>query len=153
MEALIDDATFKEAFQRKADKLPEELKLLVTDVTFIVDETVKIDRKSGGVMPVITGNLQGSMSIDNLSDYSKRIYPDLGIAPYAEAVILGSKPHDIVITPKNAKALLTPYGFYKKVVVHHPGTEGYDFLSAGVEKAQPAVDARLEEFKSWIMEG
>jgi len=126
LEALIDDSTFKQGLQLKADKLPEELKSLVTDVTFIVDENVKRDRKLGGPMPVVTSNLQGSISIDNLSDYQKRLFPDEGIAPYVIYVLKGVRG--------------------KKQVT------SIDFLAEGVELAQPAVDARLEEFKSWIME-
>ena len=62
MEVLIDDDAFTNALQNKADKLPEELKNLVNTAAFAVDREVK------EAAPVITGNLQGATSIDNLSD-------------------------------------------------------------------------------------
>jgi hypothetical protein len=37
-------------------------------------------------------------------------------------------------------------------VVHHPGTEANDYFSTGVENARPAIDAAINDFKSWIME-
>jgi hypothetical protein len=38
--------------------------------------------------PFITHNLESSIQIDNPDDYSIRVYPDEGIAPYALFVIL-----------------------------------------------------------------
>ena len=156
MEALIDDETLKSALQYKADRLPEELKRLVNTAAFAVDEEVK------KAAPVVTGNLQGATSIDNLSDYEKRIYVDEGIAPYAIYVIKGTKPHDIY--PKGigtfhagqqltkGAALWWPGAEHPVPVVHHPGTEANDYFATGVANAQPAIDSAVEEFKSWIME-
>ena len=156
MEALIDDETLKSALQYKADRLPEELKRLVNTAAFAVDEEVK------KAAPVVTGNLQGATSIDNLSDYEKRIYVDEGIAPYAIYVIKGTKPHDIY--PKGigtfhagqqltkGAALWWPGAEHPVSVVHHPGTEANDYFATGVANAQPAIDSAVEEFKSWIME-
>ena len=67
MEVLIDDEAFSNALQNKADKLPEELKNLVNTAAFAVDREVK------EAAPVITGNLQGATSIDNLSDYGDKL--------------------------------------------------------------------------------
>ena len=142
MEALIDDATLLTGLQNKADRLPEELKVLVNTAAFAVDEEVK------KASPVVTGNLQGATSIDNLSDYEKRIFVDEGIAPYAIYVIKGTKPHDIF--PREANALNTPYGLFKRV--HHPGTSANDYFQTGVDNAKPAIDSAINEFKSWIME-
>jgi hypothetical protein len=94
--------------------------------------------------------LQGATSIDNLSDYQKRIFVDEGIAPYAIYVIKGTKPHDIY--PVNAKALYWPGAEHPVKVVHHPGTEANDYFTTGVENARPAIDAAINDFKSWIME-
>lgn len=146
MEVLVDDATLLAGLQNKADRIPEELKRLVNTAAFAVDREVKL------AAPVKTGNLQGATSIDNLSDYEKRIFVDEGIAPYAIYVIKGTRPHDIVITPKEAKALNTPYGLFKRVVVPHPGTEANDYFQTGVDNAKPAIDSAINEFKSWIME-
>lgn len=122
MEVLIDNDTFTQGLQNKADKLPEELKKLVNAATFAVDTEVKKEPN----MPVITGNLQGSISIDNLSDYSKRIFPDEGIAPYAIYVLRGVR----------GKARVEPK----------------DFLAGGFANAEPAIESAVDEFKSWIME-
>lgn len=156
MEALIDDATLLAGLQNKADRLPEELKRLVNTAAFAVDEEVK------KAAPVVTGNLQGATSIDNLSDFEKRIFVDEGIAPYAIYVIKGTKPHDIY--PKGigtfhagqqltkGAALWWPGADHPVKVVHHPGTEANDYFATGVANAQPAIDSAVEEFKSWIME-
>ena len=125
IEVLVDNDTILQALQTKADDLPEQLRNLTNTVAFAVDEEVKKERP-GGPMPVITGNLQGSITIDNTSDYVKRIYPDEGIAPYAKYVIRGVR----------GKAEVEPM----------------DFLTDGLENARPRIDDALEEFKSWLLE-
>lgn len=156
LDVLIDDDTLLEGLQRKADQLPEELKNLVNTAAFAVDEEVK------KAAPVVTGNLQGATSIDNLSDFEKRIFVDEGIAPYAIYVIKGTKPHDIY--PKGigafhagqqltkGAALWWPGADHPYRVVHHPGTEANDYFQTGVDNAKPAIDTAINEFKSWIME-
>jgi hypothetical protein len=144
LEVLVDNETLIAGLQNKADRIPEELKNLVNTAAFAVDREVK------EASPVITGNLQGATSIDNLSDYEKRIFVDEGIAPYAIYVIKGTKPHDIY--PVNAKALYWPGADHPVKVVHHPGTEANDYFTTGVENARPAIDTAINEFKSWIME-
>lgn len=144
LEVLIDTDTLIAGLQNKADRIPEELKNLVNTAAFAVDEEVK------KASPVRTGNLQGATSIDNLSDYEKRIFVDEGIAPYAIYVIKGTSPHDIY--PVNAKALYWPGAEHPVKVVHHPGTEANDYFQTGVENARPAIDTAVNELKSWIME-
>lgn len=144
LEVLVDNETLIAGLQNKADRIPEELKNLVTTAAFAVDENIK------EAAPVVTGNLQGATSIDNLSDYQKRIFVDEGIAPYAIYVIKGTQPHDIY--PVNAKALYWSGADHPVKVVHHPGTEANDYFSTGVENARPAIDAAINDFKSWIME-
>jgi hypothetical protein len=156
LEVLVDNETLIAGLQNKADRIPEELKNLVNTAAFAVDREVK------EASPVITGNLQGATSIDNLSDYEKRIFVDEGIAPYAIYVIKGTQPHDIY--PKglatfhagkqltSGSALWWPGADHPVKVVHHPGTEANDYFSTGVENARPAIDAAINDFKSWIME-
>lgn len=144
LEVLVDNETLIAGLQNKADRIPEELKNLVNTAAFAVDREVK------EASPVITGNLQGATSIDNLSDYQKRIFVDEGIAPYAIFVIKGTQPHDIY--PVNGKALYWPGADHPVKVVHHPGTEANDYFSTGVENARPEIDTAVNEFKSWIME-
>ena len=148
MEALIDDATLLAGLRNKADRLPEELKMLVNTAAFAVDREVKL------AAPVKTGNLQGATSIDNLSDYEKRIYVDEGIAPYALYVIKGTDPYVIDIYPVNAKALYWPGADHpvKHVQVHHPGIKGNDYFQTGLDNAQSEIQSAIDDFKSWIME-
>lgn len=120
LEVLIDNDTLVTALNRKADELPEQLRNLTNTAAFAVDKGVKEE------VPVITGNLQGSISIDNVSDYVKRIYPDEGIAPYAIYVLKGVR----------GKAFVGEN----------------DFLARGFSKAQPEIDSAVDEFKQWIME-
>ena len=125
IEALIDADVLVDKLQTKADELPAKLKELVGAVTFAVDEEVKRERPDGP-MPVITGNLQGSISIDNISDYSKRIYPDEGIAPYAIYVMRGVR----------GKGRVAPI----------------DFMGDGYTAAEPRADALVDEFMDWLKE-
>ena len=119
LEVLVDNETLIAGLQSKANELPEQLRKLTNTAAFAVDRSVKEE------VPVITGNLQGSISIDNVSDYVKRIYPDEGIAPYAIYVLIGVRGKGSV--PAN------------------------DFLGRGLEKAQPEIDSAVNEFKSWLI--
>ena len=124
LEALIDEGTLVDGLQRKADELPDKLKELVNTATFAVDEEIKKEYPSGP-MPVITGNLQGSISIDNVNDFVKRIYPDEGIAPYAYYVLKGIR----------GKAKV----------------EERDFMGEGFTNAEPRIDDAVEDFKGWLL--
>lgn len=124
LEVLVDNATLLEGLERKSNQLPEQLRELTNTVAFAVDEEIKKERPSGP-MPVITGNLQGSISIDNVSDYVKRIYPDEGIAPYAIYVLRGVR----------GKAKVEPI----------------DFMGEGLRNAEPRIDSAVDEFKSWLL--
>ena len=119
LEVLIDNDTLIAGLQRKADELPEQLRELTNTAAFAVDQHVKEE------VPVITGNLQGSISIDNVSDYVKRIYPDEGIAPYAIYVLKGVRG--------------------KAEVDKNP------FMDRGFEAAEPEIEAAVEEFKAWLL--
>lgn len=124
IEVLINKETLMEGLQQKADELPEELKSLTATAAFAVDKEIKKERPAGP-MPVITGNLQGSISIDNISDYEKRIYPDEGIAPYAIYVLKGIRGKGRV--------------------------DEIDFMGEGFENAQPEIENAVEDFKSWLL--
>lgn len=142
LEVLVDNETLLAGLERKAGELPEQLRRLTNEAAFIVDAHVKQE------VPVQTGNLQGSISIDNVSDYVKRIYPDEGIAPYAIYVIKETPPHEIWAAP--GSALNTPYGLFRKV--NHPGTAANDFMGRGFEAAQDDIESAVDEFKSWLLD-
>lgn len=120
LEVLVDNDTLLQGLERKANELPEQLRELTNTAAFAVDKAVKEE------VPVITGNLQGSISIDNVSDYVKRIYPDEGIAPYAIYVLKGVRG--------------------KATVDKNP------FMDRGFEKAEPEIQSAVDEFKSWLLE-
>ena len=119
LEVLVDNETLIKGLQTKSDELPEQLRKLTNEAAFAIDAHVKME------VPVITGNLQGSISVDNVSDYVKRIYPDEGIAPYAEYVLRGVR----------GKAFVGEN----------------DFLGRGFERAKPEIDSAVDEFKSWLL--
>lgn len=120
LEVLVDNDTLLQGLTRKADQLPEQLRELTNTAAFAVDQHVKEE------VPVITGNLQGSITIDNVSDYVKRVYPDEGIAHYAIYVLIGVR----------GKGRVAPN----------------DFMGRGLEAAQGEIDSAVNEFKSWVLE-
>ena len=119
LEVLVDNDTLLQGLERKANELPEQLRELTNTAAFAVDKAVKEE------VPVITGNLQGSISIDNVSDYVKRIYPDEGIAPYAIYVLKGVRG--------------------KATVDENP------FMDRGFQRAEPEIQSAVDEFKSWLL--
>ena len=101
------------------------------------DIAVNLEDNIKDETPYLEGRLRRSIRVDTRVHKKYAIitgYWDDALAPHGIFVLAGTKPHDIVIRPKNAKALKTPYGFYKKVVVHHPGTKANDFLGRGLKR-------------------
>lgn len=81
--------------------------------------------------PYDQGRLKRSIRVDTRITKKFSIitgYYDEGVAPHGDYVLFGTDPH--VITPKNKKALKTPYGAFKRV--NHPGTKPNDFLGRGL---------------------
>ena len=144
MEALIDSETLIANMSRRGNELPDKLRKLVVEASFITQGNIQDEA------PVKTANLQSSIRRENLGMLQSRVYADTGIAPYVEYVIGGTQPHEIVITPKNAQALNTPYGLFKKVVVNHPGTSANPFFDRGIENSRRDIDAEIESFTSWL---
>lgn len=142
MEALVEAQTLIENLQGKQEELPERLKNLVSEVAFIYQECVM------DAAPKVTHNLEASTSIENIDDYTARIYPDEGTAPYAEYVILGTGPHDI--WPKNAGALFWDGAEHPVPFVYHPGTSPNPYFDVGAENAKPKADEEVREFISWL---
>ena len=144
MEALIDSETLIANMSRRGNELPSKLQKLVTEASMITQGNIQDEA------PVRTGNLQSSIRRENLGMFQARIYADTGIAPYVEYVLGGTPPHEIVITPKTAQELNTPYGLFKKVVVNHPGTSANPFFDRGIENSRRDIDAEIESFTSWL---
>lgn len=70
------------ALNNNASEAGDKLIELRNEAGFITQEESVIEA------PFITHNLESSIQIDNPDDYSVRVYPDEGIAPYALYVIL-----------------------------------------------------------------
>ena len=144
MEALIETETLLEHFNRKADEIPDRLKGLVSEVAFIYQNCIMDEA------PVVTHNLQAATSIENIDDYTARVFPDEGTAPYAEWVILGTEPH--MIFPVNKKALFWDGADHPVPSVLHPGTKPNPYFDRGAETAKIEADFEVENFLQWLTE-
>lgn len=144
MEALIETETLVEHFNRKAEESPDKLKSLVSEVAFIYQNCIMDEA------PVVTHNLQAATSIENIDDFTARVYPDEGTAPYAEYVILGTSPHEIF--PKSAGALFWPGAPHPVPSVLHPGTKPNPYFDRGAEAARIEADFEVEKFIQWLTE-
>ena len=145
MEALIDSETLIANMSRRGNELPSKLQKLVTESSMITQGNIQDEA------PVKTANLQSSIRRENLGLFQARVFADESIAPYVVYVIGGTDPHEIVITPKSAQALDTPYGFFKKVVVNHPGTDANPFFDRGIQNSERDIDAEIELFTNWLI--
>lgn len=97
----------------------------VTEIAVALQNNIKKEA------PYDQGRLKRSIRVDTRVSQKIGIitgYYDEGIAPHGDYVLFGTKAHEI--RAKNAKALKTPYGFFKKV--NHPGTKANDFLGRGL---------------------
>ena len=148
MEALIETQTLIDNFNRKADEIPERLRNLVSEVAFIYQNAIMDEA------PVITHNLQASTRIENIDDYTARIYPDEGTAPYAEYVILGTSPH--MIFPKNQEALFWGEFEGKKPIMSKghmvSGIAPNPYFDRGAENAKSEADIEVQNFIQWLTE-
>lgn len=81
---------------------------------------------------VDTGRLRASIVRQEYGQFNRTVGTNV---EYAAAVEFGTAPH--VIRAKNAKALKTPYGFFKQV--NHPGGRAKPYLF-------PAAEAERQNF-------
>lgn len=145
MDALIDTQALIEHYNRKSEELPERLKKLVSEVAFIYQNCIMDEA------PVITHNLQSATTIENIDDFTARIFPDEGTAPYAIWVILGTDPHSIF--PVNKKALFwegAEHPIPANVGVYHPGTAANPYFDRGAENAKSLADVEVQLFMEWL---
>ena len=143
MEALINSELLIEHFTTRANELPGKLQKLVTESGMITQGNIQDET------PVRTGNAQSSIRRENLGNFSVRIFPDLGIAPYVEWLIRGTEPHEIV--PVNAKALYWKGADHPVKKVMHPGTAANPFFDIGIQNSRSDIDAEVELFTSWLI--
>ena len=119
--------SFIEIYIDDSDLLEE----VTNDIAVTLEDNIKAEA------PYLQGRLRRSIRVDS------RVYKkyavitgtwDEGLAPHGIYVLMGTDPHEI--WAKNAKALPTPYGYFKKVM--HPGTKANDFLGRGLKKTVEA---------------
>ena len=142
--------------QRIADRLPQAIMEFLDDVASSVEVLMKDEA------PVVLGDLQNSITTDNVSPLERLVWPTV---EHAAFVILGTRPH--LIEAVNAKAL-GPFAFgsylgvsfggYAKggeqffVSVHHPGTSPNDFPSRAADRAEDIIESRLDTFYNNLFE-
>ena len=154
MEALIDAQLLIDNFNRRGNEIPEKLHKLVTEVSMIVQGNIQDEA------PVVTGNLQSSIRREYLGNFSYRIFPDEGIAPYAYFILKGTEPHEI--RPKGqgtfhagqqltkGAALWWPGLDHPVAKVNHPGTKANPFFDRGIQNSKSDIQAEVESFKNWL---
>lgn len=118
MEALIDPSALLEHLESKKEELPERLGKLVQDVSNIYKNAVVLEA------PRITGNLKSSIRVEDIDDFTRRVYPDEHQAPYAEYVIRGVR----------GKAFVGEN----------------DFLGRGAEQGKAMSEGTINEFLGWL---
>ena len=118
MEALIDTSVLIEHLEDKKDEIPGRLIKLVSDVSNIYRNCVVLEA------PRITGNLKGSIRVEDVDALSRRVYPDEGQAPYAIYVLEGVR----------GKARVEPN----------------DFMGRGAERGQEMSQSNINEFIEWL---
>ena len=118
MEALINADLLLQHLESKRDEIPSRLVTLVTDVSNIYRNCVVLEA------PRITGNLKGSVRVEDIDNLSRRVYPDEGQAPYAIYVLEGVR----------GKARVEPN----------------DFMGRGAERGQEMSQSNITEFIEWL---
>lgn len=129
-------------------ELSDFIEIYVRDSNILKEKTdeIAMDLESNikEEAPYREGRLRRSIRTDSrvYDDYSIIVgYYDEGLAPHGDYVLMGTKPHDIFIAPKNKKAL--HWGgkggpFSKGHTIPHPGTKPNDFLGRGLSKTVEA---------------
>ena len=127
------DKSVGDQIQRIADKLPQAIMEFLDDVASSVEVLMKDEA------PVVLGDLQNSITTDNISPLERLIWPSMFYAPF---VILGTRPHII-----EGKPWLYWEGADHPVrVVNHPGTQPNDFPGRAAERADSIIEDRLDGF-------
>lgn len=118
MEALIDSSALLQNLESKKDELPGRLGKLVQDVSNIYRNAVVLEA------PRITGNLKSSIRVEDIDEFSRRVYPDEGQAPYAYYVLKGIR----------GKAKV----------------DENDFMGRGAEQGKQMSESNIDEFLGWL---
>lgn len=139
IEIEVQDEALLAALQTKSDQMPDKLNDLINEAGFIVQ------RHAVEEAPRRTGNLKGSIRVEENGPLSRIVYPDQGVAPYALYVILGTAPHTIQGNPW----LYWDGAEHPVRQVQHPGTAPNPFLDEASDASEAEIDAEVEKFEQW----
>lgn len=147
MDALIEADLLIQNLNKRGTEIPEKLKKLVNEVSFIVQGKVQDAAPiNKGPDAHSRGTLKSSIRIENMGDFTARIFPDENIAYYAEYVMAGTGPHIIYGNPW----LSWPGAEHPVRKVWHPGTYPNPFMTYGFEDSQSSIESEVELFRAWI---
>ncbi len=116
--------------KKKAAEIVQEL----DRTTLAIESQAKRNLTDNG--SVDTGRLRASIVRQATGEYSRTVGTNVEYAPGVE---FGTAPH--LIVPKRAKALKTPFGFFKKV--KHPGSRPKPFLFPAAESQRAQFIANM----------
>ena len=147
MDALIEADLLIKNLNQRGTEIPAKLKKLVSEVGFIVQGKVQDAAPiNKGPDAHSRGTLKSSIRVENIGDFSVRIFPDENIAYYAEYVMAGTGPHIISGNPW----LSWPGAEHPVRRVWHPGTYPNPFMSYGFEDSQSSIESEVELFRAWV---
>ena len=147
MDALIEADLLIQNLNKRGEEIPVKLKKLVSEVSFIVQGKVQDAAPiNKGPDASSRGTLKSSIRIENLDDFTARIFPDEHIAYYAEYVLSGTRPHIIEGKPW----LSWPGASHPVRRVWHPGTYPNPFMTYGFQDSQSSIESEVELFRAWI---
>lgn len=139
MTVLVEAADLMEAMNRKAEETPQRLSDLVADVSERIRNNV-VDEA-----PFKTGNLRNAQTVEDITEFSARVYPDLQAAFYAMFFLTGA-----LVTPTEKKALhwedADGKHFAKSVQFPH-----IDFYELGFKDSEAEIEEAINNFKQWII--
>ena len=147
MDALIEADVLIQNLSKRGNELPVKLQKLVTEVSMIVQGNVQDAAPiNKGPDAHSRGTLKSSIRRENIGDFTARIFPDEGLAPYAEYVLAGTGPHIIEGNPW----LSWPGASHPVRRVWHPGTYPNPFMTFGFEASQDSIENEVELFRAWL---
>ncbi len=124
---------------RIADRLPSALTNLLDDLAADVEVLMKDEA------PVRLGDLQNSITTDEVSSLERLIWPTV---EHAAFVILGTSPHVIEGSPW----LYWEGAEHPVRRVMHPGTSPNPFPDRAADRADSYIEKRLESFYNDLLE-
>jgi len=120
---------------RIADRLPSALTNLLDDLAADVEVLMKDEA------PVRLGDLQNSITTDDVSNLERLIWPTIEYAPY---VILGHMTRPITVHTRHYGSL--SYGGNQHFVPGNP------FPDRAADRADPYLEKRMESFYNDLLE-